>query len=212
MASEKQVSANQRNGAKSTGPKTQNGKLQSRRNAMRHGLTAATVVPAMEDAEEFEQFEAAIRADYQPVSAIEHELVARLTSQLWRLRRSTLIETNLFKLQARLAKDKKLEAEIGLDAGSPGMGVFYRLLSSPEKVDPHEAAPMTSDPTMPEVITPDPKTATSIHPNPATIFLRLCNLKSFPIERINRYETARWRQAVQTLFLLDGCKRRLPSL
>jgi hypothetical protein len=85
MASEKQVSANRRNASKSTGPTTQNGKLQSRCNAMRHGLTAATVVPAIEDAEEFERFEAAIRGDYQPVSTIEHELVARLTSLLWRL-------------------------------------------------------------------------------------------------------------------------------
>ena len=107
MASEKQVSANRRNAAKSTGPITQNGKLQSRRNAMRHGLTAATVVPAIEDAEEFERFEAAIRADYQPISTIEHELVARLTSLLWRLRRSTLIETNLFQLQARLAMEQE---------------------------------------------------------------------------------------------------------
>lgn len=39
-------------------PKTHNGKLQSRRNAMRHGLTAATVVTAIDDAEEFERFEA----------------------------------------------------------------------------------------------------------------------------------------------------------
>jgi hypothetical protein len=56
MASQKQVSANRCNAAKSTGPKTQNEKLQSRRNAMRHGLTAATVVTASEDAEEFEWF------------------------------------------------------------------------------------------------------------------------------------------------------------
>src|ERR1039458_1825445 len=123
MASEKQTSANRLNAAKSTGPKTSDGKLQSRRNAMRHGLTAATVVPAIEDSEEFELFEAAIRADYQAASMIEHELVARLTSLLWRLLRSTLIETNLFKLQALLAKDKKLEAENSIDAGSPGMGV-----------------------------------------------------------------------------------------
>src|ERR1017187_5725594 len=183
MASDRQVSANRQNAAKSTGPITQNGKLQSRRNAIRHGLTAATVVPAIEDPEEFERFEAAVRADYQPASTVEHELVARLTSLLWRLRRSTLIETNLFKLQARLAKDKKLEAEISLDAGRPGMGVFYRLQSSPEKVDPHEAAPMTSEPTMPEVITPDPKTATSIYPNPATIFFRLFNLHNSPHQR-----------------------------
>src|ERR1017187_4191650 len=101
MASEKQTAANRHNARRSTGPITVDGKLQSRRNAMRHGLTAATVVPAMEDPEEFEQFEAAIKADYQPLSAVEHELVARLTSLFWRLRRSTLIETSLFELQAR---------------------------------------------------------------------------------------------------------------
>jgi len=55
-------------------------------------------VTAIEDVEEFERFAAAISADYQPVSAIEHKLVARLTSLLWRLRRSTLTETNLFEL------------------------------------------------------------------------------------------------------------------
>src|ERR1035438_1976484 len=99
MASEKQVSANRQNAAKSTGPITQNGKLQSRRNAMRHGRTAATVVPAVEDAEEFEQFAAAIRADYQPASTVEEELIARLTSLFWRPRRSTLIETNLVEMQ-----------------------------------------------------------------------------------------------------------------
>ena len=47
----RKTDANRRNAAKSTGPMTQCGKLQSRRNAMRHGLTAATVVPAMEDKE-----------------------------------------------------------------------------------------------------------------------------------------------------------------
>src|SRR5450830_114211 len=131
MASEKQVSANRRNAAKSTGPMTQGGKQQSRRNAMRHGLTAATVVTAIEDSQEFERFEAAIRADYQPVSAIEHELVARLASLLWRLRRAALIETNLFQLQGRLAKDQKLETRIGPDTASPGLGIIYQLLRSP---------------------------------------------------------------------------------
>lgn len=207
MASEKQTSANRLNAAKSTGPITEDGKLQSRRNAMRHGLTAATVVPAMEDAGEFEQFEAAIRADYQPASAIEHELVARLTSLLWRLRRSTLIETNLFKLQARLAKDNKLYAQIGTDAGSQGMGVLYRLLGGPETSLPLETMPTASDPAMQEATVPNQTTRPPRHPNPATVFLRLCNLNSFPIERINRYETALWRQAVQTLFLLDGFKK-----
>src|SRR5665811_930144 len=132
MASDKQVSANRRNAAKSTGPTTQDGKLVSRRNAMRHGLTAATVVPAIEDAEEFERFEAAIRADYQPISTIEHELVARLTSLLWRLRRSTLIETNLFPLQALLAMEQKPGAQVGSDM-APGLKLSLIHISEPTR-------------------------------------------------------------------------------
>ena len=211
MASEKQTSANRRNAAKSTGPITPNGKLQSRRNAVRHGLTAATVVPAMEDTKEFEQFEAAIKADYQPASAVEQELVSRLTSLFWRLRRSTLIETSLFQLQGRLAMEQKQMGRSGFDTAIPEMAVLYQLLRSPDSLVPAQAASNTPELTNPRADVANASEISPECPNPATIFLRLCNLNSFPIERINRYETALWRQAVQTLFLLDGCKKRLPS-
>jgi hypothetical protein len=211
MASEKQTSANRRNAAKSTGPMTQDGKLQSRRNAMRHGLTAATVVPAIEDAEEFERFEAAIRADYQPVSAVEQELVARLISLFWRLRRSALIETNLFQLQGKLAREQKRKGQYGSDAAGSGMRILFRLLSSPETSVPSQAASITPEITNHGADVANSRETSADYPNPATIFLRLCNLNSFPIERINRYETALWRQVAQTLFILGACKTRLPS-
>jgi hypothetical protein len=211
MASEKQVSANRQTAAKSTGPITQTGKLQSRRNAMRHGLTAATVVAAIEGTEEFEQFAAAVRADYRPTSTVDEELIARLTSLLWRLRRSTLIETNLFQLQARLATKQKLEGRDESDTAGPGMGILYRLLRSPDNFVSAQPASNTPEPTNYGADAPITRASTSRHPNPATIFLRLCNLNSFPIERINRYETALWRQVAQTLFILDACKKRRPQ-
>ncbi len=40
MTSLRQLEANRRNALRSTGPRTENGKQQSRRNAIKHGLTA----------------------------------------------------------------------------------------------------------------------------------------------------------------------------
>src|SRR5580700_3283302 len=100
MTSFKRIEANRRNALKSTGPITEEGKQHSRCNAVRHGLTAETVIGALEDADDYKAFEAAIIADYQAESAVERELVLRLASLLWRLRRATTMETGLFEMQA----------------------------------------------------------------------------------------------------------------
>jgi hypothetical protein len=97
MTTIKQFEANRRNSLKSTGPITPEGKDRSRQNAIRHGLTAETVIAAFEDSADYEAFEAAVTADYDAEMAVERELVLRLASVLWRLRRSTLIETGLFE-------------------------------------------------------------------------------------------------------------------
>ena len=52
MSSLRQIAANRRNVTKSTGPRTEEGKQRSRCNAVRHGLTAETVIGALEDAED----------------------------------------------------------------------------------------------------------------------------------------------------------------
>ena len=64
MTSFKQIEANRRNARLSTGPVTDGGKRRSRQNAVRHGLTAETVIEALEDAEDYAAFEMAITADY----------------------------------------------------------------------------------------------------------------------------------------------------
>jgi hypothetical protein len=56
MSPLKQIEANRRNALKSTGPTTPEGKQRSPCNAIRHGLTAETVIAALEDSEDYEAF------------------------------------------------------------------------------------------------------------------------------------------------------------
>ena len=110
MTTIKQIEANRLNALKSTGPRTEEGKRRSRCNAIRHGLTAETVIVGLEDPEDYESFEATIIADYDPTTAVERELVLRLASVLWRLRRATGIETALF--QSAVKQPIQLEPKV----------------------------------------------------------------------------------------------------
>lgn len=82
MATDKQISANRQNAENSTGPRTEHGKRRSRRNAIRHGLTAETVIDFLEDPVDYKALEEAINGDYRPRTNFELELVARLVSLL----------------------------------------------------------------------------------------------------------------------------------
>src|ERR1700691_2272157 len=134
MTSFKQIEANRHNARKSTGPITEVGKLQSRCNAVRHGLTAETVIGALEDAEDYKAFEAAIIADYDVQSAVERELVLRLASLLWRLRRATTMETGLFEIQA----DRMREFRQGRQTQPKSQEIIYASFGL---VDPVDAGP-----------------------------------------------------------------------
>src|SRR5271166_4978229 len=102
MTTWRQFEANRRNSLRSTGPRTEQGKQRSRQNATKHGLTAHTVVDVLEDPAAYRAFEIQVLADYLPASTIERELVTRLASLLWRLRRATAIETGLLQIHAEI--------------------------------------------------------------------------------------------------------------
>lgn len=193
MATERQITANWRNAVKSTGPQTMEGKCRSRQNAVTHGLTAETVVPALDDREQYEALEAALKADYRPRSVIEHQLVARLASLLWRLRRASSIETGLFEIQGKLLRQRRREARP--TRHHPKLTVIQKY--------PHPAIADSHPAINPDVDAPEPR-GTDF----AVAYLRLCHRNGVAMELLGRYETALWRQAVQTLFLIGGTRQR----
>ena len=205
MTSVKRFEANRRNSLKSTGPKTEAGKQASRCNAVRHGLTAETAIGALEDAEDYKAFELAITADYDAQSAVERELVLRLASLLWRLRRATTIETGLFEIQADHLSDFRRTHQI-----SPASReIVYALFdtSSDRQAASHVANATETSPASRLV-----STQGQIAPDAelTRCFLRLCNLPNYALDRLSRYEAILWRQAGQIVFALNNLDRHKP--
>jgi hypothetical protein len=202
MTSFKQIEANRRNARKSAGPITEEGKQRSRCNAVRHGLTAETVIGALEDADDYKAFEATIIADYDAQSAVERELVLRLSSVLWRLRRATTVETGLFEIHAsRLREFKQARQALPVSRDvvhamlDPSAITYDRGPGSRGVTNPTEAVPSSIS-------------------NPvelARCFLRLANLPNFALDRLSRYEATLWRQASRILYALDALDRRKPQ-
>jgi hypothetical protein len=204
MTSIKQIEANRRNSLKSTGPKTDAGKRAARCNAVRHGLMAETVIGELEDAEDYKGFEVAITADYDAQSAVERELVLRLASLLWRLRRATTIETGLFEIQANHLSNFRRTHQISpasreivyalFNANSDRQATLYGL-ANVTKTSPASGPDSTQGQVAPDV-------------ELARCFLRLPN---YALDRLSRYEAILWRQTGQILFALDNLDRRKPQ-
>jgi hypothetical protein len=101
MTSLRQIESNRRNAQKSTGPKTQCGKQRSSQNAVRHGLTAETVIGPLGDPADYQAFEQAVTTADDAETAVERELVLRLASLLWRLTVSTSASSSPASMSAR---------------------------------------------------------------------------------------------------------------
>jgi hypothetical protein len=207
MTSSRQIETNRRNASKSTGPTTEEGKQRSRCNAVRHGLIAETVIGGLEDAQDYRAFEAAITADYDAQSAVERELVLRLASLLWRLRRATSMETGLFEIQAEHLTECRKARDVSAASRRFGYSLFAQPSVGPK--NDSSVSPATGEP---QTALPHDTRSADLMANPAgelaRCFLRLANLPNFALDRLNRYEIALWRQVGQTLFALDALDRR----
>ena len=80
--------ASRQNGRKSIGPKSDEGKIRVRLNAIKHGLSAKTFVLPGEDAAKLDARVAAWKQDVQPQTTMEDYLVERAAHVSWQLDRA----------------------------------------------------------------------------------------------------------------------------
>jgi hypothetical protein len=95
---QKQIDANRRNSQKSTGPKSETGKIRSSLNGWRHGLTGQVLTMAEEDREAFEKFAREYRLALFPAGPIETQIAQSIAEDEWRLSRARAIENNVIAL------------------------------------------------------------------------------------------------------------------
>ena len=204
MATEKQIIANQQNAKHSTGPRTESGKRRSRRNAVRHGLTAETVIVSLEDAADYSAFERAIKSDYSPQTAIEGQLVSRLASLLWRLRRAVIVESGLLNIQAETICNQSARSRPTRGQDLDRLSIFHKFLR-PLDLDTRSGQDQeaSGDIRMDSIRSVGAET-NQTNTNIARSFLRLTSLDNQVFERLGRYETNLWRQTAQTLLLLSS--------
>ena len=198
MSSFRQIEANRRNAQFSTGPVTEEGKRRSRQNAVRHGLTAETVIDALEDAEDYAAFEMAVAADYDAQSAVERELVLRLASLLWRLRRATAIESGLFRIQAQHLLQFRRRRQVHRDRQT----IIDELYGTADTSGDDLRLDQTDVARGVDARAPSPDALADQTDDLTHAFVRLSNLPTYPLDRLSRYEATLWRQACQVLFTL----------
>jgi hypothetical protein len=91
-----QAEAARRNGARSRGPATPEGKARASRNALKHGLAAARhLLLEGEDHATYEQLLTDLIQDLAPATALEAQLVRRLAATLWKQERADRLETEI---------------------------------------------------------------------------------------------------------------------
>src|SRR5215212_5025264 len=93
--SEKRIQAARANGAKSRGPVTKEGKANSSRNAIRHGLLASTVLVGEECRHNFKAVFDLFVQRFRPADGVELCMIEELAASTWRLRRVWAMESEM---------------------------------------------------------------------------------------------------------------------
>ena len=109
--SPQRIEANRRNAQKSTGPRTEEGKKNSRLNGSRHYLTGQVRILPDEERKAVEGFCNPLIDRLAPVGGEEAQLARAIAEAHWRLARARAIEDNLFAIHIGTRKDSDIAGD-----------------------------------------------------------------------------------------------------
>ncbi len=139
--SEAKLLANRKNAARSTGPKTPEGKARSRQNALKHGLTGSGVALPSEDQAEIAGRFTELQMQMRPKTDAGEQLLRRFAFLTVRMERSERHETAQTAMRVRHAIEKFDDERLTFVEGlatkiytEPATSV-RRLQMSPEGID-----------------------------------------------------------------------------
>ena len=118
--STKQITANQQNAQKSSGPKSADGKAVTSRNATRHGLLSARLFLQDEKPQEFQQLFDELTTTFNPSGILEMVLLEKIAIAIWKQRRIVAAETGAISLRRQTEKVlSKLNGILNIASYSP---------------------------------------------------------------------------------------------
>lgn len=147
MNENEKADISRRNAALSTGPRTPEGKAASSMNALKHGLTAETLVLPSENPENFLAFAEDLLAALVPVGALEEILAERVIMNAWRLRRALRAEVEVYAWPMEMTENtRKPERPKNQDTPDPESVIAAMEARLREEEGEEIASPVKNEP------------------------------------------------------------------
>jgi hypothetical protein len=160
MSTPAQIEANRANSAKSTGPRTPEGKARSAENARTHGLTGRDLVILPGEEQEFDDLQTGLYEDVRPEGTLEDELFKALIHAAWNQRRCRRSEADLQRKAAAEGRDPLLDPALDLDLkrldlySRRAAGAFHRNMKALRDLQTERHTRAAMQEVHPEIKTP----------------------------------------------------------
>jgi len=127
MSTERQKQASRANGAKSRGAVTQEGKLASSRNALKHGMLSGTIVLQGESTDRFDKLVATLYEEFQPQTPFEESLIDNMAVARWRQMRIWGMEKAGMDNEVR--RQSEISTSVSTEDNATRASLAFRALS-----------------------------------------------------------------------------------